>query len=173
MTIHSKAPQPVISRPVPRMPWYLVSIHVSCAKGNTKALSPVCDHTTPFPDSTASCPYSHTVLCHFAVIILDSRFGMVFYNNLLTTCLLTPAAFMVGDFGILMATPQLHTAKYILILLFSGEGGTATCCKRTCRLGVQHRGLAQRRNEAQKCYVLFVYACVHSIHALRERVVLL
>lgn len=48
------------------------------------------------------------------------RFGMVFYNNLLTTCILTVAAFMVGDFQILFDTPELHTAKYLSILIFSG-----------------------------------------------------
>ena len=50
------------------------------------------------------------------------RFGMVFYNNLLTSCLLTPAAFAVGDFQIFLNTPQLHTLTYTAINLFSGEG---------------------------------------------------
>lgn len=49
------------------------------------------------------------------------RFGMVFYNNLLTTCILTLAAFMVGDFDILMKTPELQTTMYVVTLLFSGE----------------------------------------------------
>ncbi|CAB1106258.1 unnamed protein product [Ectocarpus sp. CCAP 1310/34] len=51
------------------------------------------------------------------------RFGMVFYNNLLTTCLLTPAAFMMGDFTIFWTTPQLRTVTYIAALLFSGVVG--------------------------------------------------
>lgn len=48
------------------------------------------------------------------------RFGMVFYNNLLTTCILVPAAFMMGDFNIFFNTPELHSAVYLSILLFSG-----------------------------------------------------
>lgn len=49
------------------------------------------------------------------------RFGMVFYNNLLTTCILAPAAFLVGDFSIFFNTPELHSPVYLSILLFSGE----------------------------------------------------
>ena len=52
---------------------------------------------------------------------LNLRFGMVFYNNLLTTCILIPSAFLVGDFGILFRTPELHSIQYVSILLFSGE----------------------------------------------------
>lgn len=58
---------------------------------------------------------------HATKTIKLPRFGMVFYNNLLTTLLLTVAAFMVGDFKILFNTPQLHTFTYISTLLFSGE----------------------------------------------------
>ncbi|CAM9139286.1 unnamed protein product, partial [Hapterophycus canaliculatus] len=57
---------------------------------------------------------------HATKTIKLPRFGMVFYNNLLTTCLLLVAAFMVGDFKILFNTPELHTFTYISTLLFSG-----------------------------------------------------
>ncbi|CAN0428167.1 unnamed protein product [Laminaria digitata] len=50
---------------------------------------------------------------------------MVFYNNLLTSCLLAPAAFAVGDFKIFLATPQLHTLTYTAINLFSGVVGVS------------------------------------------------
>eukprot|EP00904_Undaria_pinnatifida_P002829 jgi/Undpi1/12547/HiC_scaffold_6.g02216.m1 len=53
------------------------------------------------------------------------RFGMVFYNNLLTSCLLAPAAFVVGDFKIFVSTPQLHTFTYTAINLFSGVVGVS------------------------------------------------
>ena len=46
---------------------------------------------------------------------------MVFYNNLLTTLILSVAAFFYGDFNTFIVTPQLHTFQYLSILLFSGE----------------------------------------------------
>lgn len=51
------------------------------------------------------------------------KFGMVFYNNLLTTCLLLPAAYWVGDFENFQKYPALHTKTYTSINLFSGVVG--------------------------------------------------
>ncbi|CAM9657670.1 unnamed protein product [Ascophyllum nodosum] len=51
------------------------------------------------------------------------RFGMVFYNNLLTTCILAPLAYLYGDFHVLLTSPQLHTLSYMTINLFSGVVG--------------------------------------------------
>ncbi|CAN0045212.1 unnamed protein product, partial [Sphacelaria rigidula] len=48
------------------------------------------------------------------------KFGMVFYNNLLTTCLLLPLAFVYGDFTTFLNDPNLHTKTYTFINFFSG-----------------------------------------------------
>lgn len=56
---------------------------------------------------------------------------MVFYNNLLTTCLLTPLAFWAGDFHLFMSSPQLHTPLYTTVNLFSGEYMWCFCFSQT------------------------------------------
>lgn len=57
---------------------------------------------------------------------------MVFYNNLLTTCLLLPMAYVVGDIDVFINTPELQTARYTSINVFAGElvampGGPTSC----------------------------------------------
>ncbi|CAM9923966.1 unnamed protein product, partial [Discosporangium mesarthrocarpum] len=49
------------------------------------------------------------------------KFGMVFYNNLLSTCFLAPLALGVGDFKKYLMHEELHTMLYISINIFAGE----------------------------------------------------
>ena len=48
-----------------------------------------------------------------------SRFGMVFYNNLLSICLLAPVALARGEFVILAERIDLHTPVYAALNFFA------------------------------------------------------
>ncbi|CAN0468615.1 unnamed protein product, partial [Phaeothamnion confervicola] len=52
-----------------------------------------------------------------------SRFGMVFYNNLLSLFLLTPIAVARGEFQLIADRTDLHTAPYLALNLFAGLVG--------------------------------------------------
>ena len=52
-----------------------------------------------------------------------SKFGMVFYNNVLCVCFLLPVAFMMGEISLLLSTPALHTPDYLSKNIFAGLVG--------------------------------------------------
>jgi len=52
-----------------------------------------------------------------------SKFGMVFYNNVLCTLFLFPVSVMNGEFGTFMGTSALHTADYATKNAFAGFVG--------------------------------------------------
>lgn len=52
-----------------------------------------------------------------------SKFGMVFYNNLLCTLLLTPVTFINGEFDQFMTTKEIHTFDYGWKNAFAGFVG--------------------------------------------------
>lgn len=52
-----------------------------------------------------------------------SKFGMVFYNNVLCTVFLLPVAFMMGQVHIFLQTPALHTMDYFLKNVWAGFVG--------------------------------------------------
>lgn len=52
-----------------------------------------------------------------------SKFGMVFYNNLLCVFFLLPAAFTMGQVNIFAMTPAIHTPDYFAKNMFAGFVG--------------------------------------------------
>ena len=52
-----------------------------------------------------------------------SKFGMVFYNNVLCTFFLLPAAISMGQLTSFLKTPAIHTADYALKNVFAGFVG--------------------------------------------------
>mmetsp|Transcript_24129 Transcript_24129/g.34579 ORF Transcript_24129/g.34579 Transcript_24129/m.34579 type:complete len:408 (-) Transcript_24129:243-1466(-) len=52
-----------------------------------------------------------------------SKFGMVFYNNVLCTIFLAPVAFFRGEFHLYLNTPALHTTEYFLKNFWAGFVG--------------------------------------------------
>ncbi|KAL9187771.1 hypothetical protein ACHAXT_006149 [Thalassiosira profunda] len=52
-----------------------------------------------------------------------SKFGMVFYNNVLCTCFLFPVSVMNGEFATFMGTKALHTVDYAVKNGFAGFVG--------------------------------------------------
>ena len=52
-----------------------------------------------------------------------SKFGMVFYNNVLCMVFLLPVAFYMGQFRLLQTTPAIHTADYFSKNVFAGMVG--------------------------------------------------
>ncbi|CAM9873251.1 unnamed protein product [Chrysoparadoxa australica] len=52
-----------------------------------------------------------------------SKFGMVFYNNILGLMLLTPVALLKGELGILASRTDLHTLGYAVVNTFAGAAG--------------------------------------------------
>eukprot|EP00565_Helicotheca_tamesis_P006954 CAMPEP_0185729482 /NCGR_PEP_ID=MMETSP1171-20130828/6057_1 /TAXON_ID=374046 /ORGANISM="Helicotheca tamensis, Strain CCMP826" /LENGTH=357 /DNA_ID=CAMNT_0028398331 /DNA_START=103 /DNA_END=1176 /DNA_ORIENTATION=- len=52
-----------------------------------------------------------------------SKFGMVFYNNVLCTLFLFPITLFNGEMNIFMSTPALHTSDYYMKNFFSGFVG--------------------------------------------------
>jgi GDP-mannose transporter len=52
-----------------------------------------------------------------------SKFGMVFYNNVLCTAFLAPVAFVRGEFSLYLNTPALHTMEYFVKNLWAGFVG--------------------------------------------------
>lgn len=49
-----------------------------------------------------------------------SKFGMVFYNNVLCVIFLFPASVIMGEFGLFVTSASLHTPEYFLKNLFAG-----------------------------------------------------
>lgn len=52
-----------------------------------------------------------------------SKFGMVFYNNVLCVCFLLPAAAVMGQLTLFHQTPEIHTADYFTKNMFAGLVG--------------------------------------------------
>mmetsp|Transcript_3778 Transcript_3778/g.5450 ORF Transcript_3778/g.5450 Transcript_3778/m.5450 type:complete len:355 (-) Transcript_3778:114-1178(-) len=52
-----------------------------------------------------------------------SKFGMVFYNNVLCTCFLLPCAFVNGEVALFFKTEDLHTPDYFLKNFWAGFVG--------------------------------------------------
>jgi len=52
-----------------------------------------------------------------------SKFGMVFYNNVLCTCFLLPAALLMGQVRVFFSTSEIHTFDYFIKNLFAGFVG--------------------------------------------------
>jgi GDP-mannose transporter len=52
-----------------------------------------------------------------------SKFGMVFYNNVLCVCFLLPVAMAMGQVNLLAITPALHTVDYLSKNFFAGMVG--------------------------------------------------
>ena len=52
-----------------------------------------------------------------------SKFGMVFYNNVLCVCFLLPAAMAMGQTRLFMTTPAIHTPDYAFKNIFAGMVG--------------------------------------------------
>lgn len=52
-----------------------------------------------------------------------SKFGMVFYNNVLCTAFLFPVTLLNGEFATFIGTPALHTADYAMKNGFAGFVG--------------------------------------------------
>jgi GDP-mannose transporter len=52
-----------------------------------------------------------------------SKFGMVFYNNVLCTLFLTPVAFLNGEVNIFLGNPRIQTMDYGFKNLFAGFVG--------------------------------------------------
>lgn len=52
-----------------------------------------------------------------------SKFGMVFYNNVLCTFFLLPCAIFMGQITIFLNTPAIHTTDYLLKNFFAGFVG--------------------------------------------------
>ncbi|KAL7555005.1 hypothetical protein ACHAWF_018577 [Thalassiosira exigua] len=52
-----------------------------------------------------------------------SKFGMVFYNNVLCSLFLFPASVLNGEFATFLKTPALHTADYAIKNAFAGFVG--------------------------------------------------
>lgn len=52
-----------------------------------------------------------------------SKFGMVFYNNVLCTFFLLPVAFIMGDIRIFFNTSEVHTFDYFIKNFFAGFVG--------------------------------------------------
>jgi GDP-mannose transporter len=52
-----------------------------------------------------------------------SKFGMVFYNNVLCTLFLLPCAIVMGQVTIFLKTPAIHTMDYFLKNFFAGFVG--------------------------------------------------
>lgn len=61
------------------------------------------------------------VLCFKSVSLRHGRFGMVFYNNLLTAIMLGALAWWAGDYTTATTAHKLITPGYMIVLLFSGE----------------------------------------------------
>ena len=60
---------------------------------------------------------------HLIQTIEISKFGMVFYNNLLCTLFLLPPAFMTGEFSLFLKSTQIHSLEYFTKNLFAGFVG--------------------------------------------------
>lgn len=52
-----------------------------------------------------------------------SKFGMVFYNNLLCTFFLLPASVLIGEVDLFISSPALHTFDYFSKNIFAGFVG--------------------------------------------------
>eukprot|EP01052_Picozoa_sp_SAG31_P042302 SAG31_NODE_6679_length_1927_cov_1.693107_2_plen_110_part_00 len=52
-----------------------------------------------------------------------SKFGMVFYNNLLSLPILLPCAFAFGEMPAMLQDPQLHDHGFLSMAAFSGAVG--------------------------------------------------
>lgn len=52
-----------------------------------------------------------------------SKFGMVFYNNVLCTVFLAPVAYFRGEFHLFLNTPALHTTEYFVKNFWAGFVG--------------------------------------------------
>lgn len=52
-----------------------------------------------------------------------SKFGMVFYNNVLCTLFLLPCAIVMGEVSLFLRTPTLHTTDYMLKNMWAGFVG--------------------------------------------------
>ena len=52
-----------------------------------------------------------------------SKFGMVFYNNVLCSLFLFPVSVMNGEFNTFLSTPALHTVDYAVKNAFAGFVG--------------------------------------------------
>lgn len=52
-----------------------------------------------------------------------SKFGMVFYNNLLCTVFLLPVSAMRGELNLFLSTPAIHTVDYFTKNFFAGFVG--------------------------------------------------
>jgi GDP-mannose transporter len=52
-----------------------------------------------------------------------SKFGMVFYNNVLCVLFLSPAAFVRGEWSRFLLTKEIHTTSYLMQNMFAGFVG--------------------------------------------------
>lgn len=60
---------------------------------------------------------------HATQTVKLSKFGMVFYNNLLCTCFLLPAAMVAGEVNIFILSTKIHTFEYFIKNFFAGFVG--------------------------------------------------
>ena len=60
---------------------------------------------------------------HLIQTIELSKFGMVFYNNLLCTLFLLPPAFMTGEISLFLKSTQIHSLEYCTKNLLAGFVG--------------------------------------------------
>lgn len=60
---------------------------------------------------------------HATKTVRLSKFGMVLYNNLLSLPILLAGAALRGEFAMLRAADELHTAPYLTLSLYAGLVG--------------------------------------------------
>ena len=60
---------------------------------------------------------------HATQTVKLSKFGMVFYNNLLCSLFLIPAAFVSGEIHVLLRSTQIHSLEYFMKNFFAGFVG--------------------------------------------------
>ena len=62
------------------------------------------------------------VLCmkHATKTIRITKFGMVFYNNLLSMPILLAGAILKGEFTVLQESDELHTVPYLTLNVYAG-----------------------------------------------------
>lgn len=60
---------------------------------------------------------------HATKTVRLSKFGMVFYNNLLSLPILLGGALLRGEFPTLLAADELHTVPYLTLSLYAGLVG--------------------------------------------------
>lgn len=74
--------------------------------------------------SNCLCTSGYVLYLKFATKTVKlSKFGMVFYNNVLCTLFLFPVSVVNGQFSVFVGTPALHTVDYAVKNAFAGFVG--------------------------------------------------